>query len=457
MARKELHKDILSGPILPAVARQLPANVVALGFQGFVGAMDVFFISYLGTDAIAAVALVFPCLALMRTIAATALGTATSSLVAAAIGKADLVAAKRSVVCGLLLTVTYGGCWAALFVGHGEHLFSYLGANSVQLKLAGDYSRVIFWGAPLTCLAQLCLGVLRGMGSAGSASFVAAIGGGVQLLATPLLMFGAFGLPPFGISGAALGFLASSLPMVAASPYFIRRLMPSLLSWRTFKTPPDARLFVRFISTAGPATLNSALNYFVLLVLSALVAELGSESLAAFGIVTRIEYFGFLVVFGAGATTVTFVAMNVGAGHISRARQAMWSIAFIATAVMGVAVLAMAINPRLVVQLFSSDELVREAAHPYIRSGLVGFPFLTLGLIIYYASLGFSSPTLPFLINAVRCAILIASVWLSVRFLDAGLFGVGLGVTLSSFTYLALMLAWLKRSSIWKASQSITA
>jgi putative MATE family efflux protein len=457
MVAKELHKEILSGPILLAVAHQLPANVVALGFQGFVGAMDVFFISYLGTDAIAAVTLVFPCLALMRTIAATALGTATSSLIAAAVGKDDLDAARRSVACGLLLTVIYGGCWAALFVGYGEHLFSYLGANSDQLKLAGGYSRVIFWGAPLTCAAQLCLGVLRGVGSASSATLIASIGGVVQLLATPLLMFGAFGSPPLGASGAALAFLASSLPMVAGSPYLIRRIMPGLLSWHTFMAPLDARLFVRFISTAGPATLNSTLNYFVLLVLSALVATLGSDSLAAFGIVTRIEYFGFLVAFGGGATTVTFVAMNFGAGQIPRARKAMWSIALITTAVICAAVLAIAINPRMISQLFSSDELVRKAADPYLRSGLVGFPFLTLGLIIYYASLAFSSPMLPFLINAVRCAILIAAVWLSIHFFDVGLFGVGLGVTLSSFAYLAVMLAWLGRSSIWNSTQSVAA
>jgi len=122
-----------------------------------------------------------------------------------------------------------------------------------------------------------------------------------------------------------------------------------------------------------------------------------------------------------------------------------------------IAVLAIAINPRMISQLFSSDELVRKAADPYLRSGLVGFPFLTLGLIIYYASLAFSSPMLPFLINAVRCAILIAAVWLSIHFFDAGLFGVGLGVTLSSFAYLAVMLAWLGRSSIWNSTQSIAA
>jgi Na+-driven multidrug efflux pump len=233
--------------------------------------------------------------------------------------------------------------------------------------------------------------------------------------------------------------------------------MPGLLSWQTFRIPLDVRLVVRFISTAGPATLNSASNYFVLLVLSALVAELGSESLAAFAIVTRIEYCGFLVVFGAGVTTVTFVAMNFGAGNTPRARQAMWSIGSITTAAMGAVVLIIAIKPQMVIQLFSSDELVGEAADPYIRSGLVGFPLLTFGLIIYYASLGTSSPMLPFVINAVRGAILIASVSLSVRFLDAGLFGVGLGVTLSSFAYLALMLAWLRRSSLWNSSQGSTA
>jgi putative MATE family efflux protein len=454
MGSQELRQSILSGPLLASIGRQLPANVVALGFQGFVGAMDVFFISHLGTEAIAAVTLVFPCLALMRTIAATALGTATSSLVAVAIGKGNIDAARSSAINGSLLSLAFGALWTALFVVFGEGFFSRLGATGDQLRIANTYSLVIFWGAPLTCIAQICLGVLRGIGSAGSATLIATIGGIVQLAVTPLLMFGGYGPLLSGVSGAALGFLAASLSMVLISPYMINRSVPGLLDWKAAHLTLDAKILVRFISTAGPATINSVMNYSVLLVLSAIVATLGSESLAAFGIVSRIEYFGLLVIFGAGATTVTFVAMNFGADHVLRARQAIWLIAVITIGGLCVVGLPIMMKPDILTMVFSADASVRQATGAYLRSGLVGLPLLGLGLIIYYASLAVSRPMLPSLINAIRCTLLAATVWLAIKFLNAGLFGVGLCVTLTSFAYAVFMLAWMERSSLFRPARS---
>jgi putative MATE family efflux protein len=455
MAGESFRSDILFRSLPGAIARQLPANVAALGFQGFVAAIDVLYIAFLGTTSLAAVALVFPCLALMRTIAATGLGTATSSLVAAAVGKGDAVAANRAFIYGLLLTLIYSACWSALFLTVGDRLYSYFGGTGEHLELANEYSRAVFAGAVLSCLAQLLLGTLRGLGGAVSASLIAIAGGVTQIVVTPVLMFGALGTQPLGIAGAGLGFVAASLPVVIVAPLLIWRLMPSLKSVTHARIPIDAPLLVRFLSIAGPTSLNSALNYLVLLVVSGIVATLGPDSLAAFGVVTRLEYFGFLMIFGAGATTVTFVAMNFGAGRVERAHHAMWGITLVTAGLMSICCIAMAINPSPVTQIFSSEDSVREVAGYYMRSGLAGFPFLAAGLILYYASIGLSRPAFPFFNNVVRCSVMVALVWLSVHRLEAGLYGIGFSIGASSVVYFGLMFAWSRLPSTWRLPQAV--
>jgi Na+-driven multidrug efflux pump len=63
--RLPISQAILEGPILPTMLRFAVPTVAVLVAQTLVGVAETFYVSFLGTEALAGVALVFPVLMLM--------------------------------------------------------------------------------------------------------------------------------------------------------------------------------------------------------------------------------------------------------------------------------------------------------------------------------------------------------------------------------------------------------
>lgn len=77
---------LLHGPIVPTLLRMAWPNILVMVAQSATGLIETWFVSKLGTDALAGMALVFPCVMLMQMISAGAMGGGISSAVARALG-----------------------------------------------------------------------------------------------------------------------------------------------------------------------------------------------------------------------------------------------------------------------------------------------------------------------------------------------------------------------------------
>ena len=77
---------VLSGPVVPTLLRLALPTVVVLVIQTLVGVTETYFVSFLGTQALAGVALVFPLLMLMQMMSNGGIRRGVSSAVARALG-----------------------------------------------------------------------------------------------------------------------------------------------------------------------------------------------------------------------------------------------------------------------------------------------------------------------------------------------------------------------------------
>jgi Na+-driven multidrug efflux pump len=77
---------VLAGPIVPTMLRLALPTIVVLVVQTLVGVAETYFVSFLGTEALAGVALVFPALMLMQMMSNGGIGGGVSSAVARALG-----------------------------------------------------------------------------------------------------------------------------------------------------------------------------------------------------------------------------------------------------------------------------------------------------------------------------------------------------------------------------------
>ena len=113
--RVRAHQAILHGPVLTTMLRLAWPTILVLLAQVAVGAAETFYVSYLGTAALAGVALVFPILMLMTMMANGAVGGGVSSAVARAIGAGHRDDADALVLHALVVAIGMGLAFTGMF------------------------------------------------------------------------------------------------------------------------------------------------------------------------------------------------------------------------------------------------------------------------------------------------------------------------------------------------------
>ena len=88
-------QEFLTKPIIPLLIRMSAPNTIAFFIQSLVVLTEVWFISRLGTNSLAAIALAFPLLMITQTMSGGALGGAITSAIARSMGADDIEKAER--------------------------------------------------------------------------------------------------------------------------------------------------------------------------------------------------------------------------------------------------------------------------------------------------------------------------------------------------------------------------
>ena len=133
---------LLHGPIVPTLLRLAWPNVLVMLAQASTGLIETWFVSRLGTDALAGMALVFPGFMMMQMLSAGAMGGGISSAIARALGARRRDDAALAICASVVLLVPLSPC---LIFGLGP--FPALG-------IAGGGVAVVF----TTALTTLMLG-----------------------------------------------------------------------------------------------------------------------------------------------------------------------------------------------------------------------------------------------------------------------------------------------------------
>src|SRR5258708_38399061 len=99
---------LLQGSIVPTLLLLAWPNVLVMGAQAVTGLIETWFVAKLGTDALAGMALVFPCVMLVQMISAGAMGGGISSAIARAMGAGRRDDADALVMHALVINVALG-------------------------------------------------------------------------------------------------------------------------------------------------------------------------------------------------------------------------------------------------------------------------------------------------------------------------------------------------------------
>jgi putative MATE family efflux protein len=390
---------MLEGPIARNILALAGPVFAVLALQTFVGVAETYFVSSLGTAAIAGVSLVVPLSMLMVMMSNGGIGGGVSAAVARAFGGGRRHDANALVLHAIAIAVAFGALFSLGAWLWGPALFTRMGASGETLANAVVYSNLVFLAAIPAWIANLLGSALRGAGNVRVPAIVTAAGAVVTLALSPLLIFGWGFVPRLGVAGAGVAMIVFNVAaMVVLAMYMRSAASPLRLSGARF----EARLFADILRVGLPSALGTIVANLTVVVTTGLVGAYGRDAIAGYGIASRLDYLLIPLLFALGTASVTMVGMNIGAGRRPRARRIAWTGAALSSALTGAIGLAVAIAPSAWMRLFSGEAPVIAAGSDYLARVGPMYAFLGAGMALYFASQGAGRMAWPFGAGVVR-------------------------------------------------------
>jgi putative MATE family efflux protein len=434
---------LLEAPLLPLICKLAWPGVVLVLFQAAVSIADTHFVGRLGLAPLAGLALVFPFVMLLQMLSAGALGGGVSSAIARALGAGDAPRAQRLMFHALVLALVLGLGFTAIMLALGPLLFRLLGGRAEVLDQALAYANLLFGGCVLTWLANFCANMLRGQGAMRPPALAMSVAACVHIALSYSLTLGAWGLPGMGMRGAALAYVIGWGAAFA--------LLLGWLMWGKVRVPFtfagqhwEGALARDILSVGGMSSLSALQTVLASVVLTGMVGSFGVQALAGYGVGMRLELMQVPLVFAIGAALVPLVGMNIGAGNPARAKRAAFTGAAIAAGISLVIGFWAALFPQVWVQLFSHDPQVIEAGSAYLRRVAPFYPFMGIGVALYFASQGAQRVGWPVLAGTARLIVAVGGGWLVLQS--------GGGLAMLFWTIAAAITVWgsLTALAVWK-------
>jgi len=433
----------------PLLRQSLPTTLVGFA-QGGALIAETALVGRLGTEALAAYALVLPFALLMSMMSTGAMGGGVSSAVARALGAGQQQEAAALIRHALLIGGGLGLLFCVLIQAAGRPLFASIGARGPVLELAVLYAGVLFLGVPMQWLAATLASVLRGAGVMARPARLIAIAWIVEPVLGAGLMFGVGPLPALGIVGLPIAF---GLVFTVTAALLLRAVMaggcgftPRLLG------PLHAALFMRILSVGAVASAMATLAVATTIGVTALIAGFGPAAIAAYGIAARLEFLMVPLSFGIGATLTQQVGRRVGAGEWGRARALAWRGGWVVCGACAAIGILAALLPDAWIGLFTTDPAVADIARLALRIIGPAYALLGLGMALYFASQGAGRMRWPFAAALLRFGCATGGGALAAGPLGLGLAGV-FGAVAAGLVGYGVLVAMGVRAGVWRGAR----
>ncbi len=428
------------------IAQSIPTTLVGFA-QGGALIAETMLVGRLGTEALAAYALVLPFALLMNMMSTGAMGGGVSAAIARALGAGRQAEAAALIRHALVIGAGMGLVFALLIELFGRALFFAIGARDNVLELAVLYASVLFVGVPLLWVLATLASVLRGAGVMDLPARVVIAAWLAEPPLAALLMFGAGPWPGLGLVGLPIAccvvFAAGSALLLravrAGACGFVPRLRGSL----------QRALFARILSVGAVASLMAVLAVLTTIAVTALIASFGPAAIAAWGIAARLEFLMVPLSFGIGATLTQQVGRHVGAGQWHEARRLAWRGGALVCATCAAIGIAAALRPDPWIGLFTDDPAVFEVARLALRIIAPAYAGLGLGMALYFASQGAARMRWPFAAALARVACAAGAGALAAGPLGWGLTGI-FGCVAAGLVAYGTLVACGVRSAVWR-------
>lgn len=367
-------------PILPLVVKMSLPAMFSMFIQAFYNIIDSIYVSRLGEKALSAVTLIFPIQLLSIAISVgTSIGLA--SLISRRLGEERQKEADLTASHGIFLAVCSWFAFAIFGLFFSDIFASAFSSDLDIITPAASYCRIVCTGSLFVFVAINSEKIMQGTGNMLLPMICALSGAVTNIVLDPILIFGYFGAPALGVTGAAIATVFGQFVAMLLSLLFLfTKPFPVKLHIKGFT--PNKKIIQNIYAVGFPSIVMQSIASVLTLGLNALLIQFSATAVAVLGVYYRVQTFVFLPVFGMMQGLLPVLGYNYGAKNKTRLINTFFIGISAAMCIMVLGTFLFHAVPEQIMSLFKAEgELLRMGVSALKIISLC-FPFAAIGILI---------------------------------------------------------------------------
>ena len=443
--------DHTSGSLVHATVLLAIPMALEMLMQSIFELADIYFVSRLGAESVAAVGIAASLLIFVFT-AGMGLSMAATAMVARRIGEKNPESASATAFQAIVVATMVSIPFALVGIAFAPDLLRLMGATEAMVEQGTAYVAITFGGNVTLLLLFLINAIFRGAGDAVFAMRALILSNLLNIVLDPLLIFGVGPIPEMGMTGAAV---ATVLARATGVAYQLRLLASGKgrLKMHRGVMHVNRMTVMNMLRISGPGVLQYLVGSASWIAIIRFVAAFGSHAVAGYTIGVRIFIFALLPVWGLSNAAATLVGQNLGALKPKRAERAVWMTASgsaILLAFVGLGLLAANFE---IMRIFTEEVTVMATGMELLRYMAYSYPFLAIGMVMLQAFNGAGDTLTPTWVNLLCGWVFQIPIALVLAHpLGLGVQGIFIGIALTQVLFAAVGIVLFRRGR-WKHKQ----
>ena len=198
-------------------------------------------------------------------------------------------------------------------------------------------------------------------------------GAETNIILDPILIFGLFGAPKMGVTGAAIAtVIGQCVAGIVAAACNHKYNHDVKLSFKGFK--PDLKIIGTIYAVGVPSIIMQSIGSIMTYCMNRILIEFSSTATAVFGVYFKLQSFFFMPVFGLNNGITPIIAYNYGAKQRKRMIHTIKLSMAVAFCLTFVGFIAFEAIPQVLLGMFNSSQQLLEIGIPALR--IIGIHFL---------------------------------------------------------------------------------
>ena len=330
-------------------------------------------------------------------IIAVGVSTALTSLISRAIGSKDYKKAEIIANAGIKIAVVLALIFFSLLFFVPDKILNLAGATKEMLPLATRYAKISSFSFFLLTLSSTTNGIFRGIKDTKTSLYVAGSINIVNLFLDYVLIFGNFGFPEWGITGAAVATVAGNFIGILLQWSRLKKL-PFKISLFSYVSKKDIWEIIRFTIPSGLQEANFSLSRLLGLTF---ILSLGTTAFAANQIGIAIEAISTMPGWGVAIACTALVGHSIGENNPNKSQEYTLYSTIIASIFMGILACFFFFIPKTLVSFFINKQEIDVIKIGAICLQVAAFEQIPIAIVTVLGSYfkGIGNPKTPFYVS----------------------------------------------------------